>query len=923
MLDMKMKASVRILQFCADKLICLNSNNHLTIFSLDTKKILVSYTPPATVTTMHSDPTLDYVLLGTTSGEIFAYDLDREAMAPFKLPNYWRQQNPQVRSAPIISLQLHPRDVGSLLIGYTEGAVLYSFKLNQASKFFHYEIPRGAPGGDSDPGTMNRLRWPKLTQALWHPTGTFILTGHEDGSLVFWDPKDGRIVMARTLTDTNVNQPGAGIVSMGNTPGTFAAKEPIFKIAWCANTDPDDTCILISGGASTTLATKGLTLFELGRTPNYATSSWQILSGHLADPKRQRILPSPPNAEVVDFCLIPRTSPHFAGAHDPIAVLAILSSGEIITLSFPSGIPINPTNHLHPSMTFVHPYISNFSLSPMDRTRWLGLTERRQHGPPILRGGFEERHVPKRFENRNVIQTAHVDGTIRMWDVGHGDEIENDTLLQADVGRALGRLDGVKVSKISLSGASAELATGLESGEVVVFRWATNRSPGVEPRTNRKNAIRELTDITDRKDPALSEGFHPYTLLDEQNGPVSALNMSDVGFLAAGFQGGSLSVIDMRGPAIIYNTSVTEFIKDNKGGSFKRRSQDKNPSSAYPTAIEFSVMTAEGDDYSSILMHVGTSNGHVATFKILPGSGGIYTVKYAGSVSVDDRIITIHPINSGTGNAAFATQNAVAGLRTGFKTSGVIVAVSQTGARVFKPATNKGAHKTWDEFFCDSATVVRYQDAGYALMGLYGDGYARVYSLPALKEIAAVRIDHIFDIRRFQDAIITATADILGWTGPSEMALVNLWGAGLDLNKARDGLFNPELMFPPRPTISNFQWMSGTQYVTPLDLDLLIGGPDRPPSKKMIMQARAEDRERMQAERALKRPAAATASSDEGYWAYMQRQLNERAERLNIVGDSMDQLGNASQGWADDVGKFVQKQKRNMIMGAVKGKFGL
>lgn len=36
-----------------------------------------------------------------------------------------------------------------------------------------------------------------------------------------------------------------------------------------------------------------------------------------------------------------------------------------------------------------------------------------------------------------------------------------------------------------------------------------------------------------------------------------------------------------------------------------------------------------------------------------------------------------------------------------------------------------------------------------------------------------------------------------------------------------DKLYNPDAMLPPRPTISNFQWISGTQYVSPADMDLL------------------------------------------------------------------------------------------------------
>ncbi len=159
---------------------------------------------------------LDYAFLGMQSGEVLAYDLDRESLAPFKIPLLWQELDLRTRISPVVSLQLHPRDIGRLLIGYAEGAVIYSFKLNKSTRFFRYEVPRGAPGGDGDPAAAGLMRFPKLTQALWHPTGTFVLTGHEDSSLVFWDTiKDGRMVMARTLTDTNVATPGAPAGSMG------------------------------------------------------------------------------------------------------------------------------------------------------------------------------------------------------------------------------------------------------------------------------------------------------------------------------------------------------------------------------------------------------------------------------------------------------------------------------------------------------------------------------------------------------------------------------------------------------------------------------------------------------------------------------------------------------------------------------------
>jgi syntaxin-binding protein 5 len=64
-------------------------------------------------------------------------------------------------------------------------------------------------------------------------------------------------------------------------------------------------------------------------------------------------------------------------------------------------------------------------------------------------------------------------------------------------------------------------------------------------------------------------------------------------------------------------------------------------------------------------------------------------------------------------------------------------------------------------------------------------------------------------------------------------------------------------------------------------------------------------------------------SQGEGYWQYMQRQITERTERLGNLSESVDKLGETSAGWADEASKYVQKTKRNLVMGAVKSKFGV
>jgi syntaxin-binding protein 5 len=917
-------AAVKTLQFCADKLVCLDSKHELSLYSMLSQELLSSHTIYGTVTALTTDPALDYAFIGIQTGDVLAYDLDRENLAPFKIPNQWTQMDPRAKATPVVSLQLHPRDVGTLLIGYAHGAAIYSFKLAKALKFYFYEIPPNAPGGDGNMNKSNLVRRPRLTQATWHPTGTFVMTGYEDSSIVFWDVnKDGRMLQARTRTDTDVMSPGPAATFESTLMGTSSVKEPLFKVAWCASgQDPDDTGLLIAGGASTQAPTKGLCFLEFGRTPVYNTSSWEALAGHLRDPKRSRILPTPPGAEVVDFCLIPRSSPHFGNAHDPIAIIALLASGELLTLSFPSGMFISPTNQLHPSLTFVHPYIKKVGMATMERTRWLGMTETRQQGPPILRGGVEGTPTIRRLETRNIIHTAHADGAVRLWDIGNGDEIENEKVVQVDVARAVGRFDNVDITQTSLAGASGELAVGLRSGELVVFRWARNKNAGREPPSHAKNLPRSLVNVTERVEPALTEGLLPFTLLDQQAGAVTAVKMSEIGFVAAGFEDGTVAVIDLRGPAVIHVSSVNDFNRGEKRGTFRRGASNEAPKPDLATCMEFSVMTLEHEEWSSILLHVGTHQGHVGTFKIIPDPSGRYAVQFAGSISTDSRINHIFPISTDTGRSAVATQTGLASLRSGTRTNGAIVVVAPTSVHIARPATSKGAHKSFDTFFCDAAGIVQYHDKGHALVALTGDGFARAYSIPALKEIAQpMPLSATLDVRRFSEARITPTGHIIAFTGPSELAVLSVFGTGQLLSTPLGlRLFNPEALIPPRPTISNMQWVTGTQYITPSDLDLLIGGPNRPPSKRMLAQARADQLQQRSAAVATARPGSSSAAAlaneqDSGYWNYVQKQLAERTQKLGSVNDGMDSLEQTTSNWLGDVNKFVGQQKKNAVTG--------
>ncbi|GAO18395.1 uncharacterized protein UV8b_05417 [Ustilaginoidea virens] len=911
-LDPPRSTSLLFLQFTANKLVSLDRNNEVSVWDLDSGSRIASQVIAGQVVSLVTDPMLDWAFIGLQSGDVVSYDLDRNSLSrAFRLPNFWRERGPSSRAATLVCMAMHPRDIGKLLLGYTHGAVIYSFKQNKAVHFFEYTLPPGAPGGSSI--SVDTWRRPRLTHALWHPSGTFIVTAHEDGSLVLWDPKEAKLITARTLRNLSVEKP---------TPTTAnpTSSEPFGNVEWCCKDNCDDTGLLVSGGEELGTSSRNLTFLELGLTPVYATSSWQVLAEYFRG-KRQITLSLPPGAQAVDFILIPRSSPHFAGAQDPVAIITLLSSGELITMSFPSGYPISPTNQLHPSIFFVHPFVTKFNVSSLERPRWLSMMEKRSQGEPLLKGGAQGPRPRKRFEERTIIQAAHGDGTIRIWDSGHADEIENSMQLQVDVARALDRYDDIDVSAMSLAGNTGEFVVGTRTGEAIVFRWGANRFYGRDQPQRLDPNPKGLTDISSRAESTLKEGLQPFVLYEMMQGAVTAVQVSNVGFVAVGSELGFLTLIDLRGPRVFYQAPMTDFSKQDKRSSFFKRdhhhASNDAPKKEWPVVIEFGVLTLDEDKYSSICCFVGTNLGKVMTFKLLPSGDGAYSAQLAGVVAFEGPIVSLSPIEINTGKPAVATGAIVASLREGKQIHGALVAVTQSEIRVFKPANSKGACREFDDVLCDAASVAELELQGFAVVAILGDRTARAYSLPALKEIGKANLPMI-DSSRITSAVVTPTGDVFAWTGPSELAVIHVWGTGKALQQSPDTMVNPKLESPPRPTISNLQWISGTQYVSPLDLDLLVGGPDRPASKRMLEAAAAE---RRAAAGGTATVAAAAGSSQESWGQYLSRQLTERTEKLNIMSDGMDNLQQQSQGWADDVNKFMGKQKRNLVMGSIKRKF--
>lgn len=121
-------------------LLCTSPGSGLTVLSLHSKQIIGTFSFPGTVTAAETDPSLDWAIFGLANGSLIFYDVDRLNLTQFRIDNLQKKVMPKEKMSPVVSIEWHPRDIGTLLVAYNQCAIVYSLVTGQIKCTLTYTL---------------------------------------------------------------------------------------------------------------------------------------------------------------------------------------------------------------------------------------------------------------------------------------------------------------------------------------------------------------------------------------------------------------------------------------------------------------------------------------------------------------------------------------------------------------------------------------------------------------------------------------------------------------------------------------------------------------------------------------------------------------------------------------------------------------
>lgn len=395
------------------------------------------------------------------------------------------------------------------------------------------------------------------------------------------------------------------------------------------------------------------------------------------------------------------------------------------------------------------------------------------------------------------------------------------------------------------------------------------------------------------------DGFKPVALF-ELSGRVSALSLSDIGFLAVGY-GPQLVVIDMRGPRVMH-VEVLE----------------------RPVCVLKWAVCGVGHDSTPKPRLFAVCDGASRVYPLVNQKG--WTVSKPATFTSLEAPVASFVLDPETGEeltaspAAFAASMQAEHHRMSLKskTHCIYLAVSRTTARASANVTGDRLAKA-SLTNCTAAAYLS-RNGGRVLAAIV-PGFAEFLSVPKLEAITRqpLGIGEPSGTLSFE-----SSGDFLEYTSPRDVQLKTLFNFRKPLPPRIDPTFHREdYGAQPQPLNAGvFSWMWANAPLTGAQLDAIVGGADRvvpkPPSAKPSIMSWAQPAAPVP-KRDSRRVSGASGTSGTaqeeaggmnvgGIYAELQQKFRQREEVMNRLEESAEQLASSASGFVDAARKAAMAE---------------
>ncbi|KAK0500667.1 WD40 containing snare-dependent exocytosis protein [Armillaria luteobubalina] len=687
---------------------------------------------------------------------------------------------------------------------------------------------------------------------------------------------------------------------------------------------------------------------------------------------------------VQDYLLIPRNSPHLSGVFDPMSILILSeSTGDTRALEayeFPppsfsaqeavsSDAPEEDKNQDtldELSATLKSLQISSDPqrlrlpwplcngllhgrLSVVGRDAYQSLVtavESLVEGPLSLNGGYawnDESNDMKssKFQPNRILITCHQNLSVRFYDMSvqlliatRPDPVQYDfptPLPHLTVDLSLLLLDPLismqisttttaplSIQSVLFASESLESAIVLSTGNVLVFRLRDGPH-NVPP--YRECEDRELTCL-EHLGVSASYKYAPYVILSPSKGPATACAISDIGFLSVAYRDGSLYIVDLRGPKILFYLNPKNKAKNRHSIGLHLSDHASEPI----VSLTWTISALESDNHNGIRLIAIRKSGICEVYSIS-------RVNSSWSCSEDfvrvDGVSDPFPdgtfmVDAKTGVHRNATRR---GLIDAFDSSSVqghayFVTAGVKGARCYVDINGSRIGKVdWNSKSGTVQEVKVVEKLGACALVAFTDKQeALVYSIPHLEFISSLPLPLMFST-----ITVDETGDFIGWKCHSHSTLIRraVYGTlfdmrrsiplpDIDLTSTRVPVPAQPQPVPIGPTSFLGSWLTfGNQSITGEQADGLLGGPNRPiPQPKIEPSAGASYEGISQGASALAASALAASASatQSSLYERLTSALNDRGQMLGDLEDRFNSLEEGSRSMAAQAKRLAAEQ---------------